>query len=921
MKGSAYLVYSIKKLKNLYLYNYNKLIFNDKDNDDNYVIFNLSKEKTDLEDLIKNELFYPRLITGYYVNRYIDSDLIRGTKIRVDRRKYYQYLKKNFQYIKTTKRNLDSYEDINYFYDLSPNINGFFQRVMYEKKRKVNMFEDYLHQVLDENKVPHRDNAYCIVPVNEYYDYSDRSNLTHPLSFIYQWVNTRNLLNRRFENITFVLYNSREKLWMKFKIDGEVNRARFNTQLEKFMNNIKQDNETEKTQEVEKQTEDEEGKERIKDEIARRISDLFDINSNNEHFMKVRQLVDEEVPEGEQEVDEDEIIENLKDNEEFKKYIEKVNEKRISNNQQKVLDKRKDELSDKQAKIKMDSGKTIEEILENFQAKKIDKENIEADVINEDLKQSTMKDFDRNYMEKQFEQDQAAILTGFNDDKEFPVYLESFEKDDTSDEFNKKETYTIKFSDVNGQTHTVSVDVPIVENGQFFYINGGKKFIKKQIFPKPITKINPDEVQMVSNYSKMFMNRFGTNVSENMTKLRKQLVDNVEEIKNYNRITVEKGNALRNNEDYNNPLEYDDLSQYMISIKIGDNYIFFDRSKVIEKIENKQKVDYTKALDKVEDDKDLIVLGYNDEDKELLVMNKKEFNVFSTYLNGNKKNDIGSNLYSTITNLISEFDEDIDAKVNSKNAGNRFVYSRVRTGNVKVPTILLLGFYEGLENVLDRYDIDYEFTEDKKNLPPKEDSKYNMVEFADGYLYYSNEPFRNSMLLNGLYEPPTKEVEFDKLNEKTIYLDFFQDLYGSRLKGKTFNNIMDLFIDPITEDVLEDLDQPTDIVGVLLYANELLTNNAYKDKNSMENYRLRGAEQVNAILYKSMADAFRKYKDARRGGNTDVNISVKKDEVVKSILDQPNVNEYSILNPFIEVQSMGASSYSGPSGQNLSSKC
>jgi hypothetical protein len=356
----------------------------------------------------------------------------------------------------------------------------------------------------------------------------------------------------------------------------------------------------------------------------------------------------------------------------------------------------------------------------------------------------------------------------------------------------------------------------------------------------------------------------------------------------------------------------------MISIKIGDNYIFFDRSKVIEKIENKQKVDYTKALDKVEDDKDLIVLGYNDEDKELLVMNKKEFNVFSTYLNGNKKNDIGSNLYSTITNLISEFDEDIDAKVNSKNAGNRFVYSRVRTGNVKVPTILLLGFYEGLENVLDRYDIDYEFTEDKKNLPPKEDSKYNMVEFADGYLYYSNEPFRNSMLLNGLYEPPTKEVEFDKLNEKTIYLDFFQDLYGSRLKGKTFNNIMDLFIDPITEDVLEDLDQPTDIVGVLLYANELLTNNAYKDKNSMENYRLRGAEQVNAILYKSMADAFRKYKDARRGGNTDVNISVKKDEVVKSILDQPNVNEYSILNPFIEVQSMGASSYSGPSGQNLS---
>jgi len=353
-------------------------------------------------------------------------------------------------------------------------------------------------------------------------------------------------------------------------------------------------------------------------------------------------------------------------------------------------------------------------------------------------------------------------------------------------------------------------------------------------------------------------------------------------------------------------------------MKIGDYYLYFDRSKIIEKIENKQKVDYSKALDKVEDDKDLIVLGFSDKNKELLVINKKEFNVFSTYLNGNKKDDIGSNLFNTVTNLISEFDEEIVSKINSKNAGNRFIYSRVRAGNAKVPTILLLGFYVGLEEVLERYDVDYEFTEERKRFEPEEDSKYNEIEFEDGYMYYRNEPFRNSMLLNGLYEAPTKEVEFSKLNEKTIYLDFFEDLYGSRLKGKTFNNIMDLFIDPITEDVLEDLDQPTDIVGVLLYANELLTTNSYKNKNSMENYRLRGAEQVNAILYKSIANAFRKYKDARRGGNTNVNISVRKDEVTKMILDQPNVNEYSILNPFNEVQSLGASSFAGPSGQNLS---
>ena len=42
-----------------------------------------------------------------------------------------------------------------------------------------------------------------------------------------------------------------------------------------------------------------------------------------------------------------------------------------------------------------------------------------------------------------------------------------------------------------------------------------------------------------------------------------------------------------------------------------------------------------------------------------------------------------------------------------------------------------------------------------------------------------------------------------------------------------FENFYELFIDPITLEVLEDLNLPTDFVNLLLYGNSLLEDNQF----------------------------------------------------------------------------------------------
>jgi hypothetical protein len=188
------------------------------------------------------------------------------------------------------------------------------------------------------------------------------------------------------------------------------------------------------------------------------------------------------------------------------------------------------------------------------------------------------------------------------------------------------------------------------------------------------------------------------------------------------------------------------------------------------------------------------------------------------------------------------------------------------------------------------------------------------IKFKDGYLYYDTSKIRNSMLLSGLLEMDTENINFSDMNEQEPYLDYFQEAFSSRNAAKGFHNSLSLMIDPITKDVLEELNQPTNVYDVLLYANTLLEDVSYTEPSDVNNFRVRGAEQVPAMLYKVYADAFKHYKDSKHAKNP-IKITVDPDIVTKKLLELKTIENYSSLNPSLEVERLATASMKGLSGK------
>src|SRR5699024_4070128 len=178
-------------------------------------------------------------------------------------------------------------------------------------------------------------------------------------------------------------------------------------------------------------------------------------------------------------------------------------------------------------------------------------------------------------------------------------------------------------------------------------------------------------------------------------------------------------------------------------------------------------------------------------------------------------NKINDNLtYFIVENLFKpSLTEEKMREFYAFNPTKTLAYSRARVTGRTIPIVILLAYEKGLRNILDRYGIQYEFIKEKR--VPKEFGK-KRLKFADGYLVYSSLDLKSTLLLDGLTFINTENWSFNQMDTKEPYIEYFSDFHGSRNIGKGLHNMLSLMIDPITKEVLTDLDLPTNIIDLIL---------------------------------------------------------------------------------------------------------
>jgi hypothetical protein len=508
---------------------------------------------------------------------------------------------------------------------------------------------------------------------------------------------------------------------------------------------------------------------------------------------------------------------------------------------------------------------------------KVDNKSSVLTTSNENVANIKFANFEKTYLEELFVKD---ILSAFDSlkDKSTPFYITNISVKDTSTNMDLKETWSVQLTDETKKRHTIRVDIPKFYQDRFMLIGGNKWMILKQNFYNPLVKDTNDEVILTTNFNKVTVRRKAT-----------KSLATVEKIFTLAKYTASDsifitGDASIGNRKYVSSLEYDELSRRILKFSSGKCELIFSR----EYIENNMK-------DKIPDQ----ILGteffIGMEDKNPIIINEDT---------GRDRNN------RTISEIIeANLSEEHKAIFNSIKPKRQLMFAENKLAGQWIPVIVTLIIWIGISKALDAMDMVWTFHKGRKRL--YHHPNFNYVKFSNGTLEYENS-LHAELIFNGLYKIDNEHTTFESLDNGSGCDDYMKSVWGNYNGITQVKNFHEFLIDPITENVCKDLRLPTTPEGLLIHAVKLLMDNSCNSKASDNSYRVRSIEVIPSILYSCIATEYLNY--VKQGRKTP--LSIKQRDVIDKLIDLKTVEEYSTLNPAVEVSKTHLISTKGYRGSN-----
>lgn len=895
IRKGGIIVKTFNELQSLFFYKERMLLPHDKaDPHKGYLFYILNTSLDSLNVLLANDHKYlsntGNLYNNYYYDhtvlpksinskRIINSGLTVATAKKDRIVKYAEVKEKCGDTIRLTPISLTALSGKNFVYDLTPFIDLYTKQKKLQQAFMVEKLTTYFTSLSDlyKKEIPGYTRSCIVVNLDEYDKTVDKT--IHILWNIL-------LLLRRSEKVIqsldgicdfkILFYTTNGYFLFDMAKDVKKSNLAILTRLLHRLipvSSLDNDLETEESNEVKKRvamsvsrknmTGDESDVVTSEEDIPDEVADTVKNNVNN---------VDE--------LDNDSVMSEIDDtifkDEATKKLYLDTMTKKVTGQKSAASIKRDEMLREKQKDIKI-RNKTIEEITKEKTIPQISEDYIDTDVVtNENIKHVKFANFNKDYMENLYQKDVTNMITCLND-KTIPVTVLDVKVEDTSDTLTLKETYTVTFEDDRRMRHTLKFALPKFIDDKFMYINGNKKSIQTQIFAYPVVKTGPDEVQICTNYNKIFIRRYGNKFNKNIEKLKKLMEDD-------KTISFTYGCNSSANENHLTSLEYDILADQYNEIIIGKGHFIFNANRLDELMKGVE----SSSLDKT-------LVGYESPNMKPIYYEHKKDSV----------DDL-------VTLMMTYATDEQREKFGSYSSGKKFVHTKATIMAKNIPVVILISFFEGLDTVIRKFNDPTVVFSDKKNLG----DNYNYIKFADGYLCYPMSNMEACLMFNGFTEFNTSAYTFAEMNQKETYLEIFDIVAGSSYIAGALVNYYDFMIDPITLEILQTLDYPTDIVSLIIFANNMLADNQYVTDIDLHNYRLRSNEVVSAILYKNIARAYARYRSTANNPNP-VKMTMDENAVIKELMALPTVEDYSTLTPMVELHKASLASMKGANGMNL----
>ena len=527
-------------------------------------------------------------------------------------------------------------------------------------------------------------------------------------------------------------------------------------------------------------------------------------------------------------------------------------------------------------------GKSVKEILEDESNKEEIKTTVNVSSPNtEEWSNLTYMNFDKNY---NVDKDIINIFRHFSKCSR-PISIRDIKVTDNSTSEDHLELYDVDMEDYRGKRFRIKLDIPIMEDNRFL-LRGSYKSVQTQFFNMPIIKTDIDTCQLISNYKKIFLKRFGSTKGKSLPIVGRI----IKAAKKYSaakgftkKIKFTTGDNTKICTKYQLPIDYIDISTLFNTIETNDWIVYFNQDEIREK--------YT-----IEDGK-----GFP------FAFNKKLNAV--EYFSPKIKESFAKMLYLNLIKCDEKFKEFFD----NTTAPSVCTYTKASIVNSKIPLIIICAYHVGLTDTMNRAGIKYEIM-DKLTKEVRNDIDLDWIRFKDGYIVYTN-TYESSLLMNGLKDCSTDLFSIGDIDNKNMYLEFL-DNFGGRIKADGLDNFYDLFVDPMIEESLKFYKLPTNYIDILLYGSSLLADNKYIKHVDTSSRKLRRYQLIAVYTYLVLSTAYGMYSIQLKHSRQAAEFSVKQSAVIDAFLLDSITSDDSCINALRDVETTNSITTKGPSGMN-----
>lgn len=493
----------------------------------------------------------------------------------------------------------------------------------------------------------------------------------------------------------------------------------------------------------------------------------------------------------------------------------------------------------------------------------------------ESMYQSSLKRFDEKYIEQVMPK---HIVRSVMSLANIGISVQDYDIEKVSNINDDYEIHSVKVATINGKTSTVRFRIPSVNEYGEFRLGGIKSRMRKQWSDLPIRKISDSEVALTSYYSKLFVKRTpraAYNYERWLTNLIIELgIDDTN-----NDITNLKLNNVFDN--YSKlPREYTMIAKRISSFDCKGYRFYFDVSKLDDNFSHKLKghgvIHLAHAID---DPKDLILM----DDKTGQIILKDHHTTLLEFLG------------------LGE-----DRKVPQD-------YAEIKMFGKPIPLAFILGYQIGLGNLLKTLDVKYERL---TTVPSEMSSTHLILRFKDEVLAIPNTEEYACMVLGGFnrFHNDIKSYSVYAFDDREVYSNVFENNRVDLRFLKECTTMFPMWVDHITYDILVEMGEPTDLVGLLLRASGMLLSDYHPDAIDTSQMRVRGYERFSGMVYSELAREARSFNF--KPNRKDKTFSVNPEAIWYAIRNDNSVTPVEESNPVHSLKEQEVVVYIGEGGRS-----